>query len=288
MTHPTVELYEVGPRDGLQNEPHPIPVADKIALIDTLSQAGLRRIEAASFVNPKRVPQMADSDLVMKGIKRADGVRYAALTPNLRGLQDAILAGVQEVAVFASASEGFSQANLNANIKDSLSTFRQVARAANTAGLAVRGYVSCVIACPYDGPTPPGQVAEVADSLRDMGCAEISLGDTIGAGTPDKVQDMITAVANRVPLPSLAGHFHDTHGTAWDNITACYDAGLRVFDTAVGGLGGCPFAPGSPGNVATEMVARRFADRGVNTGLDLAVIDRAADMARSMRRITHV
>lgn len=278
-----VEIFEVGPRDGLQNEARPIPTAAKVALVDCLSRAGFRRIEVASFVSPRWVPQMADGSEVLAGIARAPGVRYAALVPNMTGLDRARAAGADEVAIFGSASEGFSRANINCSIAESLERFRPVAAAAAEAGLPVRGYVSCVTDCPYDGPTPPGRVAEVAAALAAMGCYEVSLGDTIGRGTPETVGRMIEAVAAAVPPARLAGHYHDTGGRALDNIAVSLDLGLRVFDAAVGGLGGCPYAPGAAGNVATGAVADWLARRGWHTGLDPAVLDEAAAMARAMR-----
>ncbi|WP_417523811.1 hydroxymethylglutaryl-CoA lyase [Marinovum sp.] len=279
----SVEIFEVGPRDGLQNEKRRIPTAEKIALVDCLSRAGFRRIECASFVSPKWVPQMADSGEVLAGITRATGVSYAALTPNLRGLEGAVAARADEVAIFGSASEGFSKANINATIAESLDRFRPVAEAARAQGLPVRGYVSCVVECPYDGATPPASVARVAKALLDMGCYEISLGDTIGRATPEGITEMLEAVTQEVPAAKLAGHYHDTAGRALDNIEASLAQGLRVFDAAVGGLGGCPYAPGAAGNVATEAVAERLAALGYDTGLDLAVIAEAAEMARQMR-----
>ncbi len=278
-----VEIFEVGPRDGLQNEARQIPTTEKIALVDCLSGAGFRRIEVASFVSPKWVPQMADSADVLAGITRADGVRYAALTPNMRGLEGALAAGADEVAIFGSASEGFSKANINASIAESLERFAPVAEAAKAAGLPVRGYISCVVECPYDGAVAPDAVARVAAALDAMGCYEISLGDTIGRGHPDAVGTMLEAVKTVVPALRLAGHFHDTAGRALDNIEVSLDAGLRVFDAAVGGLGGCPYAPGAAGNVATEAVAERLAALGYDTGLDMDILRKAADMARAMR-----
>ena len=278
-----VEIYEVGPRDGLQNEKNEIPVADKVALIDCLSRAGFRRIEVASFVSPKWVPQMAGSAQVLAGINRADGIRYAALTPNMRGYEDALAAKADEIAVFASASEGFSKANVNASIEESIERFTSILEAARHIDLPVRGYVSCVTDCPYDGPTPPEKVAEVADQLFALGCYEVSLGDTIGQGTPDKIAHMLLAVRERVPVTRLAGHFHDTNGRAIDNIDAALALGVRVFDAAVGGLGGCPYAPGAEGNVATEAVAAHLQRLGYETGLDLAVIEEAAQMAKALR-----
>jgi hydroxymethylglutaryl-CoA lyase len=278
-----VEIFEVGPRDGLQNEARIIPPAEKIALVDALSAAGFRRIEVASFVSPKWVPQMADGAEVLAGITRAEGVRYAALTPNMTGYEAAVAAGVGEIAIFGSASEGFSRANINASIAESLERFRPVVEAARHIDLPVRGYVSCVVQCPYDGAVAPGDVARVADALFSMGCYEVSLGDTIGAGTPDSIARMLLAVRNAVPVGRLAGHYHDTGGRAMENIDASLSLGLRVFDAAVGGLGGCPYAPGAAGNVATEAVARHLAALGYETGLDLEAVEAAAALARGMR-----
>ena len=278
-----VEIVEVGPRDGLQNEPRLIATPAKIALIDLLSTAGFARIEAASFVSPRWVPQMADGAAVMAGIRRVPGVRYAALAPNLQGYLAARAAGVDEVAIFVSASEGFSRANLNASVDDSLTRLRPVAEAALRDGVALRGYVSCVTDCPFDGPTPPVNVARVAAHLRDMGCAEVSLGDTIGRGTPQAVDAMLRAVLGELPPDRLAGHFHDTGGRALDNIAVALEHGLRIFDASVGGLGGCPYAPGAAGNLATEAVAEWLARLGWQTGLDAGVLARAAAMARGLR-----
>jgi hydroxymethylglutaryl-CoA lyase len=283
MTLGRCEIFEVGPRDGLQNEAREIPVAEKIALVNKLSEAGFGRIECASFVSPKWVPQMAGSGEVLAGITRKDGVRYAALTPNMHGYTDAIAAGADEIAIFASASEGFSQKNINASIAESIERFAPILEEARHIDLPVRGYISCVVACPYDGPVAPSAVAEIADKLFAMGCYEISLGDTIGAGTPDSIARMLLAVRDVVPAGRLAGHYHDTGGRAMDNIDASLSLGLRVFDAAVGGLGGCPYAPGASGNVATEAVAAHLAALGYETGLDLNVINQAADMARQMR-----
>ena len=279
-----VEVFEMGPRDGLQNEPRLIPAAEKIALVNLLSSIGFRRIEVTSFVSPKWVPQMADAAEVLAGITRAPGLRYAALTPNLKGYEAARAARADEVAIFASASEGFSQANLNCSISQSLERFAPVAEAARADGIALRGYVSVVTDCPFDGPTKPAQVARVAAALRDMGCYEISLGDTIGHGTPATIRAMLEAVLAEVPAAQLAGHYHDTKGRALENIEQSLALGLRVFDAAVGGLGGCPYAPGAAGNVATEAVAARLADLGYTTGLDPALLSQAAAMARGLRR----
>lgn len=278
-----VEIFEVGPRDGLQNEARRIPVTEKIALVDCLGRAGFRRIECASFVSPKWVPQMADSGEVLAGISRVPGVSYAALTPNMKGFEAAMAAGADEVAIFGSASEGFSRANINASIAESLERFRPVAEAATARGVPVRGYVSCVVECPYDGAVAPEEVARVAGALREMGCYEISLGDTIGRGTPGAVDAMLAAVLGAVPAARLAGHFHDTAGRALENIEVALERGLRVFDAAVGGLGGCPYAPGAAGNVATEAVAARLEVLGYETGLDMEVLEEAAALARAMR-----
>lgn len=278
-----VEIFEVGPRDGLQNEKRLIPAAEKIALVDLLSQAGFRRIEVTSFVPPKWVPQMADAAEVMAGIARRPGIRYAVLTPNLRGYEAARAAGADEVAIFASASEGFSRANLNATIAESLARFAPVAEAARADGIPLRGYVSVVTDCPFDGKVAPASVARVAASLRDMGCYEVSLGDTIGQARPEAIDAMLAAVLEELPPENLAGHYHDTAGRALENIDASLARGLRVFDAAVGGLGGCPYAPGAAGNVATEKLAAHLALGGHDTGLDMAVIEKAAAMARGMR-----
>ncbi len=278
-----VEIFEVGPRDGLQNEARLIPATEKVALINCLSLAGFRRIEVASFVSPKWVPQMATSAEVLGQITRVPAVRYAALAPNMRGLQDAIAARADEVAIFGSASEGFSRANLNCTVEESLARFAPVVKAARAAGVPVRGYISCVTDCPFDGPTPPEAVARLAVRLRDMGCYEISLGDTIGRGTPDSIAAMLRAVLQELPPEILAGHYHDTGGRALSNIEVSLEHGLRVFDAAVGGLGGCPYAPGASGNVATEAVHEWLTGMGWTTGLDRAVLSKAADMARAMR-----
>lgn len=279
-----VEIFEMGPRDGLQNEKRLIPTSEKIALVDCLSRAGFKRIEVASFVSPKWVPQMADSGEVLAGITRASGVSYAALTPNMRGFEGAVAAHADEIAIFGSASEGFSKANINATIAESLERFAPVAAAAKAANIPVRGYVSCVTDCPYDGATPPAEVAKVAKALLDMGCYEISLGDTIGQGTPETISAMLDAVLQVVPANMLAGHYHDTAARALVNIEASLAKGLRVFDAAVGGLGGCPYAPGAAGNVATEAVNDLLVGLGYETGLDAGVLAEAAEMAQAMRQ----
>ncbi|MDR5654564.1 hydroxymethylglutaryl-CoA lyase [Ruixingdingia sedimenti] len=280
-----VTIFEMGPRDGLQNEKRMIPTADKIRLVDLLSDCGLRKIEVTSFVSPKWVPQMADAAEVLAGINRRPGVAYAALTPNLKGFEAALAARADEVAVFASASEGFSRKNINCSIAESLARFAPVLDAAGAAGIPVRGYVSCVTDCPYDGPTPPAKVAEVAARLIAMGCYEVSLGDTIGAGTPETVGRMLDAVLSAVPAGRLAGHYHDTHARALDNIEVSLRRGLRVFDSSAGGLGGCPYAPGARGNVATEAVVGLLHARGFETGIDPDRLGKAAVFARGLRSV---
>ena len=279
-------IHEVGPRDGLQNEARVIPLAEKLALIDLLGQSGLQEIEVGAFVSPKAVPQMAESDAVLGGLPVSDA-RYAVLVPNMRGWERFVAARKAgqhySVAVFVSASEGFSQSNLRCSIAESLDLLRPVVVAAEAEGVHVRGYVSCVTDCPFDGPTSPALVADVVERLREIAPMPISLGDTIGKGTPERVGRMIEAVKNVVPAAALAGHFHDTGGQALDNIDVALDQGLRAFDSAVGGLGGCPYAPGAPGNVATEAVLDLLGRRGYETGVDKGVIAKAAEMARGMR-----
>ncbi|WP_435229653.1 hydroxymethylglutaryl-CoA lyase [Pseudopelagicola sp. nBUS_20] len=278
-----VEIFEMGPRDGLQNERNNIPTADKISLVNCLSKAGFKRIEVGSFVSPRWVPQMADSAQVLTNIQRQPGVSYTALTPNMQGFNRAVMAQADEIAIFGSASEGFSKANINATIAESLERFGPVIDAARSVNLPVRGYISCVTDCPFDGPTSPKKVAQVAAYMKKAGCYEISLGDTIGQGTPESILAMLTAVLNEVPADELAGHYHDTAGRALINIEASLQVGLRVFDAAVGGLGGCPYAPGAAGNVATEAVNDWLIQRGYLTGLKPTILETAAGMARDMR-----
>ena len=265
----SVRIVEVGPRDGLQNEKQLVPTAVKRELIARLGAAGLKAIEATSFVSPKWVPQMADNAELMAGLQRLPGVSYPVLTPNLKGLEAALAAGVGEVAVFAAASESFSRKNINCSIAESLDRFAPVMAAAREAGVRVRGYVSCVVGCPYEGEIAPAAVAAVARRLFEMGCHEISLGDTVGVGTPLKVRRMLDAVAGEVPLSRLAGHYHDTYGMAIANIYASLEAGVAVFDASVAGLGGCPYARGAAGNVATEDVVYLLDGLGIETGIDL-------------------
>lgn len=265
----SVRIVDVGPRDGLQNEKQQVPTDTKVELIRRLGDAGLKTIEATAFVSPKWVPQMADNAEVMARIARLPGVSYPVLTPNEKGLEAAIAAGAKEVAVFGAASEAFSQKNINCSIAESLDRFRPVVAAAKKADVAVRGYVSCVLGCPYQGDVSPLAVAEVAWALYEMGCYEISLGDTIGSGTPEKTKAMIEAVAKRVPIKKLAGHYHDTYGMAAANIYASLELGVAVFDASVAGLGGCPYAKGASGNVATEDVVYLLEGLGISTGIDL-------------------
>lgn len=272
MALPTqVRIVEVGPRDGLQNE-KAVTTAAKVALINALSASGLTTIEAGSFVSPKWVPQMADSGEVMAQIQRATGVTYSALTPNLKGFELAMAAGADEVAVFGAASEAFSQKNINCSIDESLERFAPVMAAAKAANIRVRGYVSCVLGCPYQGEVPVSDVVRVAKALYDMGCYEISLGDTIGVGTPLQAQRMLAAVAEAVPMENLALHFHNTYGQALANLAMCLPLGVSVIDSAVAGLGGCPYAKGASGNVATEDVLYMLQGMGIETGVDLEQI----------------
>jgi hydroxymethylglutaryl-CoA lyase len=262
-------IVEVGPRDGLQNEKQEVPTQVKLELIERLADAGLPAVEATAFVSPKWIPQMADHTEVLERIRRKPGVSYPVLTPNLKGFEAARAAGATEVAIFGAASEAFSKKNINCSIAESLERFRPVAEAARAANVKVRGYISCVLDCPYEGAIAPEKVAEVAGALYDMGCYEISLGDTIGTGTPGRTQKMIEAVAKRVPIGKLAGHYHDTYGQALANIYASLEMGVATFDSSVAGLGGCPYAKGASGNVATEDVVYMLHGLGIETGVDL-------------------
>jgi hydroxymethylglutaryl-CoA lyase len=278
----TAKIVEVGPRDGLQNEPGEVPTAVKVELIERLADAGLSSVEATAFVSPKWVPQMADHTEVLERVRRKPGVSYPVLTPNLKGFEAARAAGATEVAIFGAASEAFSRKNINCSIAESLERFRPVAEAAKKNNVKVRGYVSCVLGCPYEGDVAPQRVAEVAGELYDMGCYEVSLGDTIGVGTPGKTKAMIEACARRVPLEKLAGHYHDTYGQALANIYASLEAGVRTFDASVAGLGGCPYAAGASGNVATEDVIYMLDGLGIRTGVDL---DRLIDIGQWICRL---
>ena len=265
-----VRIVEVGPRDGLQNEPGQVPTDVKVELIERLAEAGLPAVEATAFVSPKWIPQMADHAEVMERIRRKPGVSYPVLTPNLKGFEAARAAGATEVAIFGAASEAFSKKNINCSIAESLKRFEPIALESRKSNIRVRGYVSCVLGCPYEGEIKPDKVAEVAGALYDMGCYEVSLGDTIGTGTPGKTKAMIEACARRVPLERLAGHYHDTYGQALANIYASLEMGVATFDASVAGLGGCPYAAGASGNVATEDVIYMLNGLGVRTGVDLA------------------
>ncbi len=281
-----VTIHEVGPRDGLQNEALPIATAAKVALIDLLATSGLRHVEIGSFVSPKWVPQMADTPHVMAAIARAP-VQFALLAPNLKGwegFRQSRRDGFDyQIAVFISASEGFSQSNLNCSVAQSVERIAPVVAAAQNAGVAVRGYVSCVTDCPFDGPVAPSDVSSAVKLLRQLAPMQVSLGDTIGKGTPRSVAAMLDDVLQNAPANALAGHFHDTGGMALDNISVSLDLGLRAFDSAVGGLGGCPYAPGAPGNVDTGEVIAMLHDRGFETGIDENIIAKAAEMAKGMR-----
>lgn len=270
MSRPArVRIVEVGPRDGLQNETRPLSVADRVTLIDALTRSGCPVIEAGSFVSPRWVPQMSGSDQVLAAITRGPATAYPVLVPNAHGLAAAQAAGARDIAVFGAASESFSKANINCSIAESLERFAPVIVAAKAAGMGVRGYVSCVLGCPIEGPVAPEAVARLARRLLDLGCDEISLGDTIGTGTPLAAQTMLRTVAELVPLSRLAIHFHDTYGQALANILACLEAGVAVIDSAVAGLGGCPYAKGASGNVASEDVVYMLNGMGIETGIDL-------------------
>ncbi|MDF0532919.1 hydroxymethylglutaryl-CoA lyase [Shewanella sp. A32] len=280
----SISIYEVGPRDGLQNE-RPVAMSDKVQLINHLAKAGLKRIEAGSFVSAKWVPQMADSAAVLGQITRHAGVRYSALTPNLAGFEAALAAGVDEVAVFTAASESFCQRNINCSIQESIARFAPLMKQAKLVGIPVRGYVSCVLGCPYEGYIAPTQVAAVAQELLQLGVYEISLGDTIGVGTPLKARNMLDTVASKVPVAQLALHFHDTYGQALANILACLDAGITTLDAAVAGLGGCPYARGASGNLATEDLVYMLHGLGIQTGVDLPNLARAgAQISQILKR----
>ncbi|WP_445945405.1 hydroxymethylglutaryl-CoA lyase [Shewanella sp.] len=281
-----VSIFEVGARDGLQNEAS-VPTEAKIALIEQLADAGVKRIEAASFVSPKWVPQMADSSAVLNGIKRKQGVVYSALTPNLKGLELAIAAGADEVAIFGAASQSFSHKNINCSIEESIERFIPLMDMAKQRNIAVRGYVSCVLGCPYEGEIKASEVARVSDILYNMGCYEISLGDTIGIGTANNARRMLETVAALVPIDKLALHFHDTYGQALANIQACLPTGISVFDSSVAGLGGCPYAKGASGNLASEDLIYMLHGMGIDTGIDLTkLIQAGKNISQALGRIS--
>jgi hydroxymethylglutaryl-CoA lyase len=278
----TVRIVEVGPRDGLQNEKTPISVADRIAFIEALVGAGLHAVEVGAFVSPKAIPQMVNSDQVLRGVDHHPGSEFHVLVPNEKGYEAARAAGARVIAVFASASEGFSRANINCSVAESIERFKPVVARAKADGVKVRGYISCVLGCPFDGEVKPRAVANVADLLWDLGCYEISLGDTIGVGTPLKAKALLRAVAGTVPIASLAMHFHDTYGQALANLYAGMEEGVRVIDSAAGGLGGCPYAPGATGNVATEDVVYMLEGMGVATGVDMAKLVAATNVVSKL------
>ncbi|WP_298817172.1 hydroxymethylglutaryl-CoA lyase [uncultured Roseibium sp.] len=278
-----VTIFEMGPRDGLQNEKAFVPTDQKIELVDRLSACGFRKIEVTSFVSPKWVPQMADAQDVMDGIYRHPAVVYSALTPNVKGYTAARKASADEVAIFGSASEGFSKKNINCSVAESIERFKPLLEKAHHDEMPVRGYVSCVTDCPYDGPTPPEKVAEVASALFELGCYEVSLGDTIGAGTPETIGQMLDAVLVHVPADKLAGHYHDTKARALQNISVSLEKGLRTFDSAIGGLGGCPYAPGAKGNVATEAVVDLMDGNGFETGIRRDLLAEVSEFAQNLR-----
>lgn len=283
MTMPkSVHLVEVGARDGLQNESTAVPTETKIEFIRRLAAAGLKTIEATAFVSPRRIPQMADHDELLRALPKIDGVSYPVLVPNLRGFEDAVAAGATEVEVFAAASESFSQRNINCSIAESFERFAPIFAAAGEAHVRVRGYVSCTLGCPFEGAIAVERVADVAARLFESGCYEISLGDTIGVGTPRQAQALIAAVSRRIPIDRLAGHFHDTYGQALANIYALLEVGVHIFDASVSGLGGCPYAPGASGNVATEDLLYMLNGLEIETGVDL---DRLIDAGNFIRDV---
>jgi len=273
-----VKVVEVGPRDGLQNEKILVPTATKVALIDQLSGAGFPNIEAASFVSPKWVPQMADGAQVMAAIRRRPGTLYSALTPNMKGLEAALAAGADEVVIFGAASEAFSQKNINCSIAESMDRFAPVAAAAKAHGVRLRASVSCALGCPYQGEVPVSAVADVVRRMRELECDEIDIADTIGVGTPDKVREVMQAASTEFPLAGLSGHFHDTYGRALANVAASLEVGIRIFHSSVAGLGGCPYAKGATGNVATESLLRLLEELGLETGVDRDKVALAAEL----------
>ena len=276
-----VTVVEVGPRDGLQNEASAVPADAKVRFVEALAEAGLPVVEVTSFVSPRAVPQLADADEVLPAVQRREGVRYPVLVPNLRGLERAVAAGADAIAVFTAASEGFARANINMTIAESLAAFAPVLEQALMAGMWTRGYVSTAFGCPYDGAVEPSAVARVASELAALGCAEVSVGDTIGVARPEQVPGVVAAVAERVPLDRIALHLHDTGGRALDNVAAGLEAGVRTFDSSAAGLGGCPFAPGAPGNVATEALLRFVHRQGLETGVDPDAVERAGQAVRA-------
>ena len=282
MTGERVTVVEVGPRDGLQNEAATVPAAEKVRFVELLADAGLPVVEVTSFVSPRAVPQLADADEVLPAVHRRDGVRYPVLVPNLRGLERAEAAGADAIAVFTAASEGFARANVNMTIAETLAAFGPVLERALGAGMWTRGYVSTAFGCPYDGPVVPAAVARVAAELAALGCDEISIGDTIGVARPEQVPEVVAAVGEHVPLERIALHLHDTGGRALQNVAAGLEAGVRIFDSSAAGLGGCPFAPGAPGNVATEALVRFLEREGLETGVDADAVEHAGRAVRGL------
>ena len=283
MTTPhRVTIVEVGPRDGLQNERTPISVADRISFIEALIGAGLDTVEVGAFVSPKAIPQMVNSDQVLRGVSHHTGIEFPVLVPNEKGYEASQQAGAKQIAVFAAASESFSRANINCSISESIERFKPVVARARADGVKVRGYVSCVLGCPYEGDIEPQAVVEVARVLWHLGCYEISLGDTIGVGTPMKARQLLRAVAGHVPMANLAMHFHDTYGQALANLYAGMEEGARVIDSAAGGLGGCPYAPGATGNVATEDVVYMLEGMGIRTGVDMPKLVAATNVVSQL------
>jgi len=278
----SVTVVEVGPRDGLQNEAVVVPTTAKVELVERLAEAGLPVVEVTSFVSPRAVPQLADADAVLPAVRRRPGVRYPVLVPNVRGLERALAAGADAIAVFTAASEAFTQANINMSVAESLHAFAPVLERARAGGMWTRGYVSTAFGCPYQGAVAPADVAGVAGALFDLGCDEVSIGDTIGAGRPEQVPGVVAAVTDRVPVERVALHLHDTGGLALDNAAAGLAAGVRTFDSSAGGLGGCPFAPGAPGNVATEALVEMLHERGDETGVDLEAVRAAGAWMRGL------
>ena len=282
MSNEYVQIFEVGPRDGLQNEKAKIKADQKIALVNFLTDAGFTKIEVTSFVSPKWVPQMKDAPVVMAGIRREPGVTYAALTPNKMGYQFARRANASEVAVFAAASETFSEKNINCSIDESIERFRPIIDMAKSDAVPVRGYISCVVGCPYEGEVSPEKVAALTAQLLELGCYEVSLGDTIGAGNPEQVDAMLETILKVSDVSKLAGHFHDTNHQALNNIEVSLQKGLRTFDSAIGGLGGCPYAPGAKGNVSTKSVVKKLVEMGYNTGINIDALDIIEDYVASL------
>ncbi|HEY2868339.1 MAG TPA: hydroxymethylglutaryl-CoA lyase [Gaiellales bacterium] len=277
-----VTIVEVGPRDGLQNEAAVVPATDKVRLIERLAGAGLPVVEATSFVSPRAVPQLADADEVLPAIRRRTGVRYPVLVPNVRGLDRALAAGAEAIAVFTAASDEFTRANIGMTIAESLLAFAPVLQRAQAEGIWTRGYISTAFGCPYSGEVQPEVVAGVAAALRGLGCGQISIGDTIGVGRPEQVPDVVGAVSGSVPVEEIALHFHDTGGLALENVAAGLEAGVRIFDSSAGGLGGCPFAPGAPGNLSTEALVGFLQERGHETGVDLGAVREAGAWMRGL------